>query len=449
MQYSLAKEIFGTPWQISALGLQQYLPVARGMLNGAHIVRENEPRENIPSLVSASKLTPVMEIENDNYDQEPEEKVVHVLPVRGVMMKHDMACGPVGTRTLAKRLRAAEKKDAVLGHVLIIEGPGGSADAVPELADAISECKKPVVAWIDGLMASAHMYVGSYADERIASRGTDQIGSIGTLIVFQGRKSQSEEDLFKVREVTIYSDDAFEKNDEYEKAINDFNFKPAKEHILNPHNERFVNDIRANCSNVEDKHLHGRIFPASEVLGSLIDSIGDFETAVRRVVSLSDYKQPEAAPAANGFNNNTMKFTQIQKTLALSDEEFVTEADGRRTFTTEEMEALENSLGESTSEDLQPQLDAANAIVAQRDETIAQLTEQLEAANGLVAERDTTIEQLNGEIADLREEPAAPTAPVAKPTGDGADSGPISERYENPFDALDKVAEEYLGKSLK
>lgn len=458
MQYSVAKEIFGMPWQISAMGIQQYHPVVAGMLNGAVIAEEAEPRENLNYLISANTLVPMAwsEAEDEEpQDEEPKkEKVIHVLPVRGVMMKHDMMCGPRGTRTLGNRLRMADADESVIGHILIIEGPGGSSNAVPELADAIKDCKKPVVAWVDGIMCSAHMYVGSYAKEIIASRPTDLVGCIGTLIVFQGRKSKSDEDFFNVREVTIYADQAFEKNEEYEKAINEFDFKLTKEHILNPHNEQFVNDIKANRPGVEDKHLHGRTFPASEVVGALVDSIGSFETAVKRVLALSDYKQPSASnstQAAGTKNNSIMKFNLIQSALGLSDKDFVTEADGRRTFTQEEMEALETALGENNSEELQAQLDTANETIGQRDETIADLNTQLETANNTITERDETIEALNGEIADLKNDAADAGAQLHKKSdGDGKKKdGAIAEKYDNPFDALDEVAQEYLGKSVK
>jgi ClpP class serine protease/uncharacterized coiled-coil protein SlyX len=456
MQYSIAKEIFGTPWQISAMGIQQYRPVVAGMLNGAVIVAEDEPKENIPFNISAKTLMPSAIADNEEtQENDPEkEKVIHVLPVRGVMMKHDMVCGPRGTRTLANRLRAADKDDSVIGHVMIIEGPGGSADAIAELTDAMQECKKPVVVWVDGMMCSAHMYAGSYAKEIIAGRATDLVGCIGTLIMFRGRKAKSEEDLFNVREVTIYADQAFEKNEEYEKAINEFDFKLTKERILNPHNQQFIKDIKSNRPGVEDKHLHGRTFPAGEVVGSLIDSIGSFDDAVKRVIVLSDYNSPSASDSTKAAgktkNKIAMKFKNIQSALGLSDKEFVAEADGRRTFTQEEMEAIENALGESDLSGLQAQLDSANETIGQRDATITDLETRLETANNTVAERDQTIETLNGEIADLKNDAADTGAQVHKRSdGDGKSEGKaIAEKYENPFDAIDEVSQEYLGKTI-
>ncbi len=459
MQYSVAKEIFGMPWQISAMGIQQYQPVVAGMLNGAVIIGEKEPKENIPFLISASTLTPLTlaneQPGNDSENGSSKEKVVHVLPVRGVMMKHDMVCGPRGTRTLANRLRSADADESVIGHVMIIDGPGGSSNAVPELTDAMQQCKKPIVAWVDGMMCSAHMYVGSYAREIIAGRNSDLIGCIGTLIMFQGRKSKSDEDFLNIREVTIYADDAFEKNEEYEKAINEFDFKLTKENILNPHNTQFIDAIKKNRPDVKDKHLHGRTFPAEEVTGALIDSIGPFEDAVKRVIALSNHKSsgaPENIKATEKTQNIiAMKYKNIQSALGLKDEEFVSEADGRRTFTQEEMEALENNLNNTDLLELQSYLDTANETINRCDETIGDLESRAEEYAGTIAERDKIIESLNKEIAELKNEAADSGAQILKKNdADGQSEGKaISEGYENPFDALDEVSQEYLGKSVK
>lgn len=372
MQLSVAKDIFGSPWHMSAIGLQQYLPIVNGMINGQVVVEEKEPSENLPYFASAETLAPVMwsEEEDDGTEpsQEPQhEKVVHVLPVRGVMMKHDMMCGPRGTRTLANRLMQADSNPSVIGHVMIFEGPGGAANAVPELADAMKQCKKPIVGWVDGIAASAHQYVLSYCGEKWASRDTDIVGSIGTMLQFRGRISKSEEDLFKEREVTIYADDAFEKNEEYEKAINDFDFSLAKIRILNPHNKKFQEDIRANCPGVEDLHLHGRTFEAKEVIGALIDRIDSFDNAVKRVVELSQLN--------NSNNSNTKQMKQFTKLNGVLGVNSLESQDEQVSLNEEQLELVET------------------ALVGNDEAVAAARTEAEGLRDTAVAERDTAIQE--------------------------------------------------------
>lgn len=458
MQYSIASEIFGLPWHISVQGLQQYMPVVRGMLNGAMIAEELEPKENIPFAISANTLMPVVawsnpeeDIDDDENDDENEptyEKVVHVLPLRGVLMKNDMMCGPRGARTMGQRLVNADKDKSVIGHVIIIEGPGGAAHAVPEITDAIKECTKPIVVWVDGLMCSAHMYIGAYAKERIASRVTDLVGCIGTMLVYSGRTAKSDENLFKEREVTIYADEAFEKNEEYEQAINEFNFKPAKERLLNPHNEQFVNDMKVQLPGVEDKHLHGRTFQAGEVIGSLVDRIGSFDDAVNRVIVLANYQKeiPASNSGSQSENNNqsiqtSMKFPKIQSALAMDSLEF--EADGRRTFTEDEMTALESAIGGTSSAELENQLEQENAARLAAESSV----QTLEAS---VSEKDQTIATLQGEIATLKAGPAEKAAvAVTEQDEEGTKKpGPVSSKHEGLGAQLDAVSQEYLGKKL-
>ncbi len=462
MQYSLVREIFGKPWQISALGIQQNQPALMSILHGAEFTVEEEPQENLPYLLSASTFEPRAWMDDDEEDQPEEEqqkeKVINVLPVRGVLTKHDMTCGPRGARTLGNRLRRADTDESVIGHILIIEGPGGSAMAVPELSDAISECKKPVVVWVDGLMASAHMYVASYADNIIASRENDLVGCIGTLIVYNGRISQSEEDLFKIREVTIYADEAYEKNEEYETAINKFDFKLTKEHILNPHNKQFTDDIKKNLPGVEDKHLHGRTFPAKDVVGALVHSIGSFDTAIEKVLELAKFKKEQnqnnaqnSVKTGAAANNNSPKKTEMKQykhvnaALGVDQLEAV---DGVVSLNDEQLQAIDSKLGEDPDAEIKGQLEAANSTIGKHETTIQTQKEKIEELEGELETANSTIETQKDEIDELKGEAAEETVKVNKSGKKTDGSQAITEKYDNPLDGIEEISQEFLGKSL-
>jgi ClpP class serine protease len=309
--------------------------------------------------------------------------------------------------------------------------------------------------YVDGMAASAHQYVLSYCTEKWANRATDIVGSIGTMLMFSGRTQKSEEDLFKVREVTIYADDAFEKNEEYETAINKFEFKLAKERILNPHNEQFQKDIKANCPGVEDKHLHGRTFAAAEVLGALIDTIGSFDNAVKRVVELSGYKKEKkastpggAGQAANEYLPIKTEMKQFKNVNAALDVESLEAVDQDVSLNEAQLELLDVAL--AVPGELQQQLETANGTIGERDATIAELTGQVNTASATIAERDTTIENLNQQIKVLKGKPADAGAQAHRSNNAVKTGEPkaISDKYENPFEALDEISKEYLGKPI-
>jgi ClpP class serine protease len=462
MQFSLLKEIFGQPWQIEASTFQRYFPLAVSILRGTQFTPEAEPAENIPYKLnlSVSENGAVQwDDDDDDYsddesqDQPVNQPVISIIPVRGIMMKHDMFCGPAGTRTIGKRLRNADTDENVVGHILIFETGGGCADSVPELAEAIEACTKPV----DGMMCSAGQYAGSYCDEIIASRPEDLVGSIGTMMIWEGRKANSGENEEGVIHQRIYADDATQKNEEYETAINNNNFKLVKERILNPHNEKFISDIRKNRQGVKDNHLHGRAFYASEVVGSLIDSIGDFNYAVDRVLALANYQpEPQAATqsgssaAADNSKVTHMKYVQIQRVLGSEPLEF--EADGRRTFTDEEMLAVNDALAAQQNDTLQTALDAEKQTVSSLQEQFTQIQSGLAETENQLEGANQLVNQLQEENASLKKAPAAAPAVAATvtepPIPEEKKEKAISDKYENPMDALQEISETYLNHKI-
>jgi protease-4 len=312
----------------------------------------------------------------------------------------------IGTRTMAANLLAADRQAKVCGHILLIESGGGQVAAVPELTDAIRQLTKPIVAYVDGCMCSAAMYAGSYCQKIIASRDADSIGCIGTMIQLSGfPKFNKESEGFT--SVRIYADRSTEKNDDYEAALTG-DFKLVKERILNPHNEQFIADIRANRPNVKDEHLKGRTFRASEVVGTLIDSVGAFETAVQTVVELS-----QSANQTKIINNMSKpKLTALLTVLAVTE---LAIEDGQTSLNGQQLEAIENALA------------AGNTAAA----GLAVANTSLQTANATIATRDATITTQAKKITALEATAGAPPATVTKKT-DGPDANAEPENtYQN------------------
>lgn len=324
MNYAFLKDIIGSPWQIDVQTLNGLLPILRGMVNGLNVEKGAEPSSHLPYALSASSREAVLlsqlETPSAAPGSDPLPKYIHVLPIRSVLTKHDQDCGPVGTRTLASRLSLADSNESILGHILVVESGGGQAIAVAELSEAMQRCTKPMVVWIDGVSASAAYYISSYASEIIASREMDLVGCIGTMLVWEGRKSISEENKDGEIQVTIYADGSEQKNSEYDAAINDFNFQPAKERMLNPLNAKFQSDVLYNRPSATEEQLMGRTYFAHEVVGTLIDSIGNFESAVQRILALASFSAD--TPKENNqtiINSTTMakQFLHVNQVLSV------------------------------------------------------------------------------------------------------------------------------------
>lgn len=331
MHYSFISSLVNSVWMMHPDGIAAFYPIYKGIFSGLQFEKDSEPLNTIPFSISTASMERV----ESSSSLPSDEKYVAITSLRGVALKHDAMCGPVGTRTIASRLRRADADKNVIGHVLVTESPGGQAASVPELADAITSLTKPVVAWVDGLSASAGYYINSYCNHIMASRDTDNIGCIGTMIEMQGfpKYGKVEDGSIIAR---IYADQATEKNEEYEAALQG-DFKLITERVLNPHNEQFIADVKLNRPGVKEEHLKGRTFKASDVLGSLVDSIGSFNDAVNKVIELSGVNTSNTN-TSNTNNSKTMAFNNLNKIASVGVFETL---DGQASFNEQQLNDIE------------------------------------------------------------------------------------------------------------
>lgn len=400
---------------ISPNAASLYYPLLRGAFSGMEFSEDVEPAENLSYRVSV----------NGSSEDSGEDQQVNIVPMRGPIFKHDAMCGPVGTRTLASRLRDADKDPAVIGHIIVTESGGGQAAGVPEMADAIRSLKKPVIAWIDGMSASAAYYINSYCSHIMASRATDEIGCIGTLIQLHGvpRFGKMEDGSIVAR---IYADGADEKNIEFEKAL-DGDFKLIKERLLNPHNEQFKADVMTNRPTVKGDQLTGRTYPASEIVGTLIDSIGTLNDAIQKVVELS---KAAGKKDTNSKTNNSKKMDELTNLNAIASIKDFVLVEGSASFNEEQLQDIEATLESGR----------------QAVERATQLEAEVQTLTDKVSEQETNLSAKDARIAELEavipaEKPAENNLQVNKPT-DG--SGSLSK--VNSFADVMETCENHLKK---
>lgn len=395
MIFNVISEAVSSPWCISPEVMAQARPLFKQVLAGASLGVGVEPAANLQYQVSVKgQLTATLNAEGHDGEEEQTEidspefsPVINVVPIRGMMFKNDQECGPRGTRTLGKRLMDADKDPMVIGHIIIFETPGGTMDAINELEPVMGQLTKPVIGWIDDLMCSAGLWIGSYCQELIAGKERAIIGSVGVMTSYEGRKSKSEANADGVVEVTIYADGSLDKNAAYETAINNFDFKLAKEQ-LNKYYERFAAVIRTNRPNCTDDQLHGKTFESMELVGTLIDAIGPFDMAVERVIALSNFKpavqqQTAEASSINNSNKVTMRqFTGINGVLGVEQ----LEGDEQGVYMNEtQLEAIEATINTNASELATAQTNLQTATAAQTAAETAQQTAEATVAATLAA----------------------------------------------------------------
>lgn len=212
---------------------------------------------------------------------------VSVLTVDGPITRNGGGCsyGSVDHRNMMIR---AANHPLCRGHIFIINTPGGSAWAKNDYEQAINYARslgQPVIAFIDGMCASAGMYLASFCDERYYMHPKDEIGCIGVMASFytqaDGSKNQFTDETYH----ELYDPESFDKNREFRDIANDGDSEKLVKELAELGME-FRSDIKKACPHAKDEHLHGKVFNAEDVKGILMDDQSDFLSCVKRCFDL-------------------------------------------------------------------------------------------------------------------------------------------------------------------
>lgn len=192
------------------------------------------------------------------------------------------------------QIQKITKNKGIKGVLLVIDSPGGAVGASIEIADRIKALdeKIPVVAYVQGSMASGSYYAGMYAREIIANRGA-LIGSIG--VIFNGYNI---EDL--MQKVGIKSQNL--KAGSYKEIGTitrqwSVQEKEFLDHLLQEQYEMFYQDVmKARDSKLTSKDFHtfaeGKVFSAHTALQlGLIDKVGSMQEAIEILKQISDVEE--------------------------------------------------------------------------------------------------------------------------------------------------------------
>jgi ClpP class serine protease len=250
------------------------------------------------------------------YDEAPEGSVaVHNL--KGVMMKDDQygLCEDVpGTASLGRALQAADAHENVVAHVLMIDSGGGSVDGTAEFGAVIKGLTKPVVAYSDGIIASAAYWAASACSRIVLNNETCAVGSIGVMCSVADYKPMLE--TLGVKFHDLRADDSDEKNEDFRQLL-EGNYKPYTANVLNPLRDMFAATVKANrpqlATKEGEKKLHGGMYFADAALADgLADEIGSFSRAVELALELAEAGDTSTAGQGAGGNSAT---TSIQPNM--------------------------------------------------------------------------------------------------------------------------------------
>ena len=284
---NLLNTIMDSPWMLAPRSAQAHLPSVLRLLAGEEVrFRENRTPAPYAFLPKSQR-----KIRYNNFSQAPDGSVA-VYTLKGVILKDNGWCSE-GTESLMRRMAKADEMNNISAHLLEIDSGGGQGSNIHTVARFIrEELNKPVIAWFNGIAASAAYYIAAAADEVYASQETDIVGSVGVMLSFFDFREYYEKEGIKLHE--IYATQSELKNSDY-KAARDGDYDDMRAKILDPMARLFQNDIsKYRPELIGEDPYKGAIYTAAEADRiNMIDGIMSFDAAVDRALQLSNLQKEE------------------------------------------------------------------------------------------------------------------------------------------------------------
>ncbi len=403
---------------------------------------------------------------------------VSVLTVDGPITRNGGYCsyGSVDHRDMM--MRAADHP-LCRGHLFIINTPGGSAWAKNDYALAIDYAHskgQKVIALVDGMCASAGMYLASLCDERYYLNPKDEVGCIGVMAAFYTLANGSKDKYTDETYHEEYDPESFDKNKAYRDIANKNDNKELVKELAELGVE-FRTDVKKACPNATDKHLKGKIFSAEDVKGILMDDQSTFMGCVQRCFALyngiaepikreasiqkpePEDNEPEQASASTAQENhqhtntknqiNMANYPKINAACGMQDGQQIEVKEEGAFMNAPLLDTLEAHLAsqeqavaaakqeattaEQSLADLQAKHDALAETIAQKDEEIKNLKEAKAKADEDIKALNDAKAKADEEKAKVDEELKTAQASLATAQQTIADKdAQIAELNENP-----------------
>lgn len=449
MNYRLASSLLRGAWAIQQEFAQAHFPFVIDLIQGVDTQFENSAKSLIPFAVNPVKGTHFEYDEESDEYKDITEGSVFVIPIKGTLMKADQECGPIGTETIRRHIRKAADNPKIIGGLMHTDSPGGTVDGTILLAEDLEyfKSKKPLVDFVDGLEASAALWAGSTAEYRIASTELDEIGSVGVLMSFWDIIPYYEAQGLKYHQiVSNLSEDKTKIFDDLRKG----NYEEYKKKVLDPIAEQFQKTIQKNLPKVTKDMMTGDVYMARDVMGVMVDEIGNMDTAINKVVELA--KQRKKSNKSNK-NAKNMNYKFIAALIAVAG--FELDAENMASLTKEQLDTIEASLANAslvaaelatTKQALADKTTELATATTDNDTAIVDLkAEHTEATNTLTTEHATAIQEKDEQITALQDGAGGSSSPIItkKETLEGNGEEQSVAKGNDLVEDIAAVSEEY------
>lgn len=309
MDFTLAKEIYGTPWSVDAVSFMHLTSILKNIQNGLVL---DVPEQKLNS-IGILEIKSDSRIVKSNYDLNNKDSFdgIGIVNLNGAITKSG-GSSTNGTKQMSKMMLEMASDNRVKGFVVLTDSGGGATGAVQIMVDAINEVKKikPVYALIEkGGMAGSAAYgiisacTGVYSEDEM-----NIVGSVGTMIQFSG-KPNGNVDQDGEKTVVLYATKSTAKNKAFEEAINNDNYDLIINELLDPINENFLAQTLSNRPQLSGtKFDNGHTVFSKDAIGTFIDGIASFDEVVSMILTESNEVQNKLNINSNSKIMNKSEF---------------------------------------------------------------------------------------------------------------------------------------------
>lgn len=236
-----------------------------------------------------------------DFNDDLPENTIAFHPIYGPVM-YDYSWRYFSTKEFMENLKAAEENPNIIAHLIHVDSNGGEAFGCHEAFEAVKALKKPCIALVDSMAASAGYYLCCAADKVYVGSKFSETGCIGTMCVMYNDKEYLEK--FGIKELEYYSNYSPLKNKVIRDAL-DGKGKEYVEKILDPMAFQFISDVKSVRDNVKDDSdaVKGEIFYADLALEQgLIDGESTLDDVVGELLALQPKPTKEPSIDINSIN---------------------------------------------------------------------------------------------------------------------------------------------------
>lgn len=216
-----------------------------------------------------------------------EAGAIAVIKIRGMITQHPVMSLGTSTDEIGAALNAALANDKVDAILLDVDSPGGTIGGIPELADRIAAARdvKPIVAFANGLMASAAYWLGSQAAEVVATPSGD-VGSIGVYMLHEDWSQHLEREGIAITAISAGKYKTEGAPWEPLSAEAEDHFRARVEEAYGWFIKAVARGRGDSQANVRSGYGEGRVLGAAQALkAGLVDRVATFEETVGRLAA--------------------------------------------------------------------------------------------------------------------------------------------------------------------